>query len=92
VLIVAKQIACQRVFEVTHPGYVAGAAVADHPNHYFDASMKYYREQAAKLTGVKPEPALAAAAGVTEPAAAAATESVAPAAAAAATAEADPMH
>jgi hypothetical protein len=53
--------------------------------------MKYYREQAAKLTGVKPEPALAAAAGVTEPAAAAA-ESVAPAAAAAATAEADPMH
>lgn len=48
-----RQIACRRHFEVTHPGAEGEAeaeSVGNHPNAWFDASMRYYtaKEGAAK--------------------------------------------
>eukprot|EP00808_Paulinella_micropora_P016238 g27061.t1 len=41
------QLACRKYFEATHPGAGAHAEeVGNHPNKYFDASLKYWQEKA----------------------------------------------
>lgn len=42
-LFCSLQIACQRVFQYTH-GNKVPENVGNHPNAYFDASIKYYRD------------------------------------------------
>lgn len=37
------QLACQRHFEVTHPGNAQTEIVANHPNQWFQASVRYFK-------------------------------------------------
>eukprot|EP00457_Paulinella_chromatophora_P006721 gb/GEZN01006740.1/.p1 GENE.gb/GEZN01006740.1/~~gb/GEZN01006740.1/.p1 ORF type:complete len:464 (+),score=69.94 gb/GEZN01006740.1/:67-1458(+) len=47
------QLACRKYFEVTHPG--SHEDVGNHPNQYFDASLKYWQEKADEQAANKNE-------------------------------------
>lgn len=40
------QLACQRHFDLTHPGHGIANPVANHPNLWYDSSVQYHREKA----------------------------------------------
>lgn len=52
------QIACQRHFDATHPGHLSMAlgdsdgAVSNHPNLWYQTSVKYHRAKSGKKAGV----------------------------------------